>query len=86
MDDWDRHLPLVMGAYSSTERSITGMSPHMMLTGHEKALPLTFFYPEYDVKKTAKQTYVRDVIRRQQDLIIYAEGTRNRHKSDKKEI
>ena len=83
MDDWDRHLPQVMGAYI-TEHSITGMSPHMMLTGHEKALPLTFVYPEYDGKKTAKQTYVRDVIRRQQDLIIYAEGRRNRHKSDKK--
>ena len=69
MDDWDRHLPQVMGAYNSTEHSTTGISPHMMLTGHEKALPLTFFYPEYEGKKTAPQTYVRDVIRRQQDLI-----------------
>ena len=40
----------------------------MMLTGHEKALPLTFFYPEYEGKKTAPQTYLRDVIRRQLDL------------------
>ena len=68
MDDWDRHLPQVMGAYNSTEHSTAGISPHMMLTGHEKALPLTFFYPEYEGKKTAPQTYVRDVIRRQQDL------------------
>ena len=36
--------------------------------GHEKAIPLTFFYPEYEVKRTAPQTYVRDAIRRQQDL------------------
>ena len=68
MDDWDKHLPQVMGAYNSTEHSTTGISPHMMLTGHEKALPLTFFYPEYEGKRTAPQTYVRDVIRRQQDL------------------
>ena len=68
MDDWDRHLPQVMGAYNSTEYSTTGISPHIMLTGHEKALPLTFFYPEYEGKRTAPQTYVRDVIRRQQDL------------------
>ena len=40
MDDWDRHLPQVMGACDSTEHSITGISPHMMLAGHEKALPL----------------------------------------------
>ena len=68
MDDWDKHLPQVIGAYNSTEHSTTGISPHMMLTGHEKALPLTFFYPEYEGKRTAPQTYVRDVIRRQQDL------------------
>ena len=68
MDDWDRHLSQVMGAYNSTEQSSTGISPHMMLTGHAKALSLTFFYSEYEGKKTAPQTYVRDVIRRQQDL------------------
>ena len=68
MDDWNKHLPQVMGAYNSTEQSTTGKSPHMMLTGHEKVLPLTFFYPEYEEKRTAPQTYVRDVIRRQQDL------------------
>ena len=68
MDYSDKHLQQVMGAYNSTEHSTTGISPHMMLTGHEKALPLTFFYPEYEGKRTAPQTYVRDVIRRQQDL------------------
>ena len=66
--DWDRYLPQVMGAYNSTQHSTTGVSPHMMLTGHEKSLPLTFFYPEYEGKKTSPQVYVRDVIRRQQKL------------------
>ena len=46
MTDWDRYLPQVMGAYNSTQHSTTGVSPHMMLTGHEKSLPLTFFYPQ----------------------------------------
>ena len=68
IEDWDRHLLQVMGAYNSTEHSTTGIYPHIMLTGHEKALPLAFFYPEYEGKKTAPQKYVRDVIRRQQDL------------------
>ena len=68
MDDWDRHLPHVMGAYNSTEHTTTGISTHMMLTGHEKALPLTFFYPEYEGKKTAPQTYLCDVVSRHQDL------------------
>ena len=68
MTDWDRYLPQVMGAYKSTQHSTTGVSPHMMLTGHEKSLPLTFFYPEYEGKKTSPQVYVRDVIRRQQEL------------------
>ena len=68
MTDWDIYLPQVMGAYNSTQHSTTGVSPHMMLTGHEKSLPLTFFFPEYEGKKTSPQVYVRDVIRRQQEL------------------
>ena len=68
MTDWDRYLPQVMGAYNSRQRSTTGVSPHMMLTGHEKYLPLTFFYPEYEGKKTSPQVYVKDVIRLQQEL------------------
>ena len=69
MTDWDRYLPQVMGANNSTQHSTTGVSPHMMLTGHEKSLPLTFFYPEYEGKKTSPQVYVRDVIRCQQQQL-----------------
>ena len=68
MTDWDKYLPQVMGAYNSTQDSTTGVSPHMMLTKHENCLPLTFFYPEYEGKKTSPQVYVRNVIRRQQEL------------------
>ena len=39
-----------------------------MLTCHENSLPLTFFYLECEGRKTAPQTYVRDVIRSQQEL------------------
>ena len=68
MDDWDSHLPQVVGTYNSTDQSTTVIIPHMMPTGHEKAFRLTFFYPEYEEKRTASQTYVCDVIRREQDL------------------
>ena len=50
MTDWDRYLPQVIGAYNSTQHSTTGVSPYTMLTGHEKSLPLTFCYPEYEEK------------------------------------
>ena len=69
MTDWDKYLPQVMGAYNCPQHSTTGVSPHMMLTGHEKSLPLIFFYSEYEGKKTPPQVYVRDVIRRKQELI-----------------
>ena len=68
MTDWDRYFPQVMEAYKSTQNSTTGNSPHMMSTGLEKALTLTFIYPQYDGKKTLPQVYVRAVIRRQQEL------------------
>ena len=65
---WDRFFPRVMGAYNSRQHSTTGTSPHMMLTGHEKVLLLTFFYPKNEGKKTSPQVFLRDVIRRQQEL------------------
>ena len=44
MTHWDRYLPQVMGAYKSTQRSTTGVSPHMLLTGHKKSL--NFLLPQ----------------------------------------
>ena len=67
MTNWDRYLPRLVGAYNSTQHFTTGVSPHMMLTGHEKSLPSTFFYPEYEGKKTSPQVYVWDAVRRQQE-------------------
>ena len=65
MTDWDKYLPQVVGAYNSTQHSTTGISPFMMLTGRERAMPLTFFYPEYEGKTTSLQAYVKEAIRRQ---------------------
>ena len=68
MTDWDKYLPQVVGAYNSTQHSTTEISPFMMLTGRERAMPLIFFYPEYEGKKTSPQTYVKEVVKRQQEL------------------
>ena len=68
MTDLDKYLPQVVGAYNSTQHSTTGISPFMMLTGKERAMPLTFFYPEYEGKKTSPQAYVKEAIGRQQEL------------------
>ena len=51
MTYWDKYLPQVVGAYNSTQHSTTGISPFMMLTGKERLMPLTFFYPEYEGKR-----------------------------------
>ena len=41
----------------------------MMLTDREGAMPLTFFYTENEGKKTSPQAYVREAIKRQQELV-----------------
>ena len=66
--DWDKHLSQVVGAYNSTQHSATGVSPIMMLTGWERAMHLTVFYREYEGKKTSPQAYVKEAVRRQQEL------------------
>ena len=68
MTDWVKYLPQVVGAYNSTQHSTTGINPFMMLTGRERAMPLTFAYPEYEEKRTSPQAYVREEIRRHQEL------------------
>ena len=68
MTNWDKYLPQVVGAYNSTQHSTTGISPFMMLTGKEKAMPLTFFYPEYKGNKTSPQAYVEEAVKIQQEL------------------
>ena len=68
MTDWDKYLPQVVGAYKSTQHSTTGISPFMMLTGRERAMPLTFLHPEYEGKKTSHQAYVKEAVKRQQEL------------------
>ena len=40
----------------------------MMLTGRERAMPLTLFYPEYEGRKTSPQAYAKEAVRRQQEL------------------
>ena len=57
MLDWDKNLPQVVGACKSRQHSTTGINPFLMLTGKERAMPLTIFYPEYEGKKTSPQAY-----------------------------
>ena len=60
-----------MGAYISSQLFTTGNCPHMMLSGNGKALPLKFFYPEYEGKRTWREDMARrDVIRRQQESYV----------------
>ena len=68
MLDWDKCLPQVVGAYNSTQHSTTGISLFVMFTGRERAMPLTLFYPEYEGKKRSPQTYVKEAVKRQQEL------------------
>ena len=40
----------------------------MMLTGRERAMPLKIFYIEYEGEKTSPQAYVKEAVKRQQEL------------------
>ena len=68
LEVWDQYLAQVVGAYNNTEHSTTGISPFMMLTGRERAMPVTFFYPEYEGQKTSLRAYMKEAVKRQQEL------------------
>ena len=66
---WDHHIDEVLGAYNSTRHASTGFSPYMLLTGHEKSIPLSYIYPEFAADTwESHEAYVRGTIKRQQEI------------------
>ena len=66
MRDWDQHLDEVLGAYNSTRHATTGFSPYR---GTEKAIPLTYLYPEFATQSfPTHDAYVDHVLARQQEI------------------
>ena len=69
MRDCDQHLDEVFGAYSSTRHATTGFSPYMLTRGTEKAIPLTYLYPEFATQSfPTHDAYVDHVLARQQEI------------------
>ena len=69
MRDWDQHLDEVLGAYNSTRHATTGFSPYMLTRGTEKAIPLTYLYPEFVTQSfPTHDTYVDHVLAHQQEF------------------
>ena len=69
MRDWDQHLDEVLGAYNSTRHATTGFSPYMLTRGTEKAIPLTYLYPEFATQSFPRHdAYVDHVLARQQEI------------------
>ena len=55
-----------------------------MLTGHEKALPLTFFYLNMKGRGQHRKRTCGTLLEDSRTLMTYAGGIRNRRKLDKK--
>ena len=69
MRDWDQHLDEVLGAYDSTRHATTGFSPYMLTRVTEKAIPLTYLYPEFVTQSfPTHDAYVDHVLARQQEF------------------
>ena len=78
--DWDKHLDEVLGACISTRHATTGFSPYMLTRGTEKAIPLTYLYPEFATQSLpTHDAYVGHVLARQQK--IYGLVRRNTHQA-----
>ncbi len=58
MDDWDKLLPQVVGGHNSTRHATTGVLPYMLLTGHERPVPLIYFSPHFETEKSSPFQYV----------------------------
>ena len=69
MRDWEQHLEEVMGTYNSTRHATTGFSPHMLTRGTEKAIPITYLYPEFATQSfESHEAYVEHILAKQQEI------------------
>ena len=66
--NWISRYGCPMTFQSENGKALVGDLTFMMLTGRKRAMPLTFFYPEYEGKKTSPQAYVKEAVKRQQEL------------------
>ena len=60
-DDWDDHLPLVMGAYRSMVHESTQCTPNLMVLGQETILPINLMVgmpPGMEVTPSCPNEYV----------------------------
>ena len=84
MRDWDQYLDEVVGAYNSTRHATTGFSPYMLTRVMQKAMPLTFLYPEFATQSfESHEAYVDHVIARQQE--IHNLVRRNTHQAQQRQ-
>ena len=69
MRDWDQDLDEVMGVYNSTRHATTEFSPYMFTRCSEKAILLTYLYPEFTARSSeTHEVYVEHVLARQQEI------------------
>ena len=90
MRDCDQFSDEVMGAYNSTRHATTRFSPYMLTRGFEKAIPLTFSYPEFATQSfESHEAYVDHVLARQQEIHDFVRRNtlqaqqRQKHKYDR---
>ena len=68
MTDWDKYLPQVVGGVQQHATFDNRNQSLHDVNVRERAMPLTFFYPEYEGKKPSPQAYVKEAVKRQQEL------------------
>ena len=74
----------MMGAYNSTRHATTGFSPYMLTSGTEKAIFVTYLYPEFVTQSfESHEAYVDHIISRQQK--IHDLVRRNAHQAQRRQ-